>query len=319
MLTNQDFTVNRQSFLGGSDIASLLGISPYKSPIDLWQEKTGKVTGNKEGIHLRYGTFMESFVASEYEKATGYTIKECPQGFEHPTHSFILSHIDRLVDTHSNDKKESCASAQSDRILECKTASVFNQHQWGEIGSDVIPPSYLAQVMTYMSTVNLNQADVAVLLGNQDFRIYSVMRDRDLEKIILQKAHYFWTEYVLKDIPPPPQNEADCLNLFNKGDSSKSIEACQQTHELALRLQEISKEIDQREKEISHIKQAVMLEMKEAEVLTYKGQILATWKAPKPSFRLDGKRLEIEHPDIANNYKLPIQNNRRLIIKELSA
>jgi putative phage-type endonuclease len=296
-----------------------LGISTHKSPLNLWQEKTGKTTGNKEGLNLRYGTFMESFVASEYERATGFTVSECPQGFTHPTYPFITSHIDRLVHTQLTSITEGSNAIEADRILECKTASVFNQHQWGEMGSDLIPPSYLAQVMTYLSTVNLNQGDVAVLIGNQDFRIYPIIRDRDLEEIILQKAHHFWTEYVIQDVPPPPQSEADCLNLFYRGDSTKSVEACEQTHELALRLQELSKEIDQREKEISHIKQAVMQEMREAEVLTYKGQTLATWKAPKPSFRLDAKRLEIEHPEIANTYKLPIQNNRRLVIKELTA
>ena len=57
--------------------------------------------------------------------------------------------------------------------------------------------------------------------------------------------------------------------------------------------------------------------MGEAEQLTYQGRTLATWKAPKPSFRLDSKRLELEHPELASNYKMPVQNSRRLVIKEL--
>jgi len=57
--------------------------------------------------------------------------------------------------------------------------------------------------------------------------------------------------------------------------------------------------------------------MGKAELLTYQGRTLATWKAPKPSFRLDSKRLELDHPEIASSYKLPIQNSRRLVIKEL--
>jgi hypothetical protein len=54
-----------------------------------------------------------------------------------------------------------------------------------------------------------------------------------------------------------------------------------------------------------------------AELLTYQGKTLATWKAPKPSFRLDSKRFEFEHPDLASSYQLAIQNSRRLVIKEL--
>jgi hypothetical protein len=55
-----------------------------------------------------------------------------------------------------------------------------------------------------------------------------------------------------------------------------------------------------------------MNQMQEAETLTYQGKVLATWKAPKPSFRLDSKRLELDHPEIASKYKVQVQNSRRL-------
>ncbi len=61
-----------------------------------------------------------------------------------------------------------------------------------------------------------------------------------------------------------------------------------------------------------------MRQMQDAEVLTFHGQTLATWKAPKPSLRLDAKRLTEEHPDLVHQYQVPIQNSRRLVIKELS-
>jgi len=57
--------------------------------------------------------------------------------------------------------------------------------------------------------------------------------------------------------------------------------------------------------------------MGEAELLTYQGQVVATWRSPKQSYRLDSKRLEIEHPELIGQYQLPIQNSRRLVIKEV--
>jgi hypothetical protein len=68
--------------------------------------------------------------------------------------------------------------------------------------------------------------------------------------------------------------------------------------------------------EVSHIKQTIMGQMGEAELLTYQGQTVATWRSPKQSFRLDGKRLEAEHPELVELYQVPIQNSRRLVIKE---
>jgi hypothetical protein len=47
--------------------------------------------------------------------------------------------------------------------------------------------------------------------------------------------------------------------------------------------------------------------------------VLATWKSPKQSYRLDSKKLEIEHPELIPQYQVPIQNSRRLVIKEMMA
>jgi predicted phage-related endonuclease len=62
-----------------------------------------------------------------------------------------------------------------------------------------------------------------------------------------------------------------------------------------------------------------MNEMKEAEVLSFQGNVIATWRAPKPSFRLDSKRLEQEEKEIFERFKMPVQNSRRLVIKSLDA
>jgi predicted phage-related endonuclease len=88
--------------------------------------------------------------------------------------------------------------------------------------------------------------------------------------------------------------------------------------DLSRRLHLLNIQITQYEKEISGIKQVIMNQMGQAEILTYEDQVLATWKAPKTSFRLDAKKLEMDHPEIYANYKTPVHNSRRLVIKELS-
>jgi predicted phage-related endonuclease len=131
----------------------------------------------------------------------------------------------------------------------------------------------------------------------------------------LQKAILFWNEYVVKDLPPPVTSEQDCQALFSKSDPQKSVEALAETLELTKRLQLLNSKIDVLETEVSTIKQNIMNQMGEAEMLTHQGKVLATWKAPKPSFRLDSKRFELEHPDLASQYKIAVQNSRRLVIK----
>ena len=310
MLINQDFSVDRSKYIGGSDIGAMLGLSRFHSPLEVWMEKTGKEVKKLDSLPLRFGSFAEEFVASEYSRATGFDLIHDESIHIHPDYSFMSAHIDRFVLEHD--------SPTPRRILECKTANPFASSDWGEAGSDEVPLSYLCQSVWYMAITNIDKVDLAVLFGNSDFRIYEITRDLELETTVLQKANLFWSEHVLKDIPPPAQSEADCQALFSKGDPAKTIEAKTETLALTKRLQLLHYEIDIREEEISTIKQSIMSQMGEAETLTYEGKVLATWKAPKPSFRLDSKRLEIDHPEIATNYKTAVQNSRRLVIKHVN-
>jgi len=314
MLINQDFSVDRTKYIGGSDIGAILGLSRFRSPLEVWMEKTGKETKKLNSLPLRFGSFAEEFVASEYARATGFKLIHDESIYIHPEHAFMSAHMDRFV----LEGGAANSTPTPTRILECKTAHPFSSGDWGEIGSDEVPMSYLCQCIWYMAITNINQVDLAVLFGNSDFRIYTITRDLGLENTILEKASLFWNDYVLKDTPPPAQSEADCQTLFSKGDPKKSLEAQSETLELAKRVALLNSEISTREEAISSIKQAIMNQMGEAETLTYQGKVLATWKAPKPSYRLDSKRLELEHPEIAGNYKIPVQISRRLVIKELN-
>jgi predicted phage-related endonuclease len=281
-------------------------------------EKTGKELKKADSLPLRFGFFAEEFVATEYARATSFELIHDESIYIHPGYAFMSAHIDRFVLDGGAASSTYTSPPTPNRILECKTANPFSSGEWGEVGSDEVPMSYLCQCIWYMAITNINKVDLAVLFGNSDFRIYEIARDLELETVILQKASLFWNEYVLKDLPPPVSSEQDCQTLFKKGDPTKSIEAKIETLDLTKRLQLLHSEIDIREKEISSIKQNIMNQMGDAETLTYQDKVLATWKAPKPSFRLDSKRLETDHPQITSNYKIPVQNSRRLVIKEIN-
>ena len=322
MLNNQDFTRERTKYLGGSDIGAILGFSKYRTALDVWLEKTGRVINEVDNLPVRFGTFAEEFVASEYATQTGFSLVHSEAGIVHPHYPFMVGHIDRFVLESASDidgelihPDGACAAAH---LLECKTASPFNQSDWGELGTDEVPMGYLVQCLWYLAITNLERCDVAVLFGNSDFRIYEVYRDKELEDLIINKAASFWKDYIQLDTPPPAQCESDYQYLFKKEVTGKAIEADPAVCELTSKLQILNSEIKSKELQVSHIKQTIMGTMGEAEMLTYQGQVLATWRSPKPSYRLDGKRLEAEHPELISEYQIPIQTTRRLIVKDLT-
>ena len=53
--------------MGGlPDIGAILGFSKYRTALDVWLEKTGRITNAVNNLPIRFGSFAESFVASEY-------------------------------------------------------------------------------------------------------------------------------------------------------------------------------------------------------------------------------------------------------------
>lgn len=56
--------------------------------------------------------------------------------------------------------------------------------------------------------------------------------------------------------------------------------------------------------------------MADAEVLTYFGKPIVTWKAQKPTYRIGTKRLGLEHPELIKAYQNPIRSSRRFVVKD---
>ena len=188
MLINQDFTQDRTKYIGGSDIGAILGLSKFRSALDVWMEKTGKEVKALDSLPLRFGSFAEEFVASEYTRQTGVELIHDESIYLHSEYSYMSAHIDRFV------HGDGIAMAPT-KILECKTANPFAQSDWGDVGSDQVPMSYLCQCAWYQAVTGIDEADLAVLFGNSDFRIYQIRRDKELEDLLLEKATTFWDEY----------------------------------------------------------------------------------------------------------------------------
>lgn len=130
-------------------------------------------------------------------------------------------------------------------------------------------------------------------------------------------SRYFIAEHVQKDIPPKPQSISDCQALFQRSVAGKTLEASSEALDLIRQLKALESQTHAEEEQIDTIKQTLMKHMANAEVLTYLGKPVITWKAPKLSYRIDTKRLTLEHPELVKAYQSPIQSSRRFVVKDL--
>ena len=103
----------RMSYIGGSDIAAVMGQSRWSTPYRLWAEKTGKIkTDLSTNESVEMGTRLEGFVADLFSEKTGKQVRKAPKTYIHPDYPFLVAHVDRLV-------------TGTDELLECKTCSAY--------------------------------------------------------------------------------------------------------------------------------------------------------------------------------------------------
>lgn len=271
MLTKQQ-REDRRLGIGGSDISVILGLSSYKTPYQLFLEKTGILEDKEEENKYQYwGTKLEPIILDEFKLRNNITI-ETPDTIIHPFYPFLRANVDAFI-------------PEWNSVLEIKSSSSYMSSQWGESGSDIIPLAYLTQVAHYVSTLNADSAHIAVLIGGNDYREFKYIRDLELESKIIDAAKEFW-HYVESKQPPPAVNQVD-LKIMYPSSQSKVIAANEDTIEHLKKLNEIKRQIKDLNLKLESAKLDIMDYMKESDCLTTSdGETLVSWKSNKRGSRI---------------------------------
>ncbi|WP_338890914.1 lambda-exonuclease family protein [Aeromonas rivipollensis] len=305
-LTREQWLDIRQLGIGSSDAAVAVGLSPYKCPLTLWLEKTARKApddiSQKEAV--LWGAELEPVLAKVYAKRTGYKVRRVNAVLQHPEHTFMLANLDREVVGHPD----------GPGILEIKTASYHSAPQWEE----GVPVAYQCQVLHQLAVTGHAWAEVAVLIGGQDFRIYRIERDEEKIGDLIRREAQFW-QLVRQDWQPEPDGSSDAAAalgwLFPRDDGqtvdlSDSPEFNQLFGQL-LQLREQKEVVEQQE---SLIKQRLQATLGEATAgLFANGKI--TWKRSKDRLAPDLERLGQDHPDLLSHYVKPVPGIRRFTIQ----
>ena len=267
--TNREqWLAERRKGIGGSDIAALLGISPFKTPVDLWMDKTGRADPVPDNPAMRLGRELEPAVLARYAEQTGRGV----------------SHIGTLVDGIYVANVDALAPG---RIVEAKTS----RHGW-----DDVPEWYRAQVMWYLGFFpRVATGDIAALfLMDGSFHVYPVERDDATIAGMREIATDWWHRYVVADVAPPPMSEADCKALWTSHAASKTVVAVDGVRDSIANLKALKTEAKRIADEIERHEFAVMREMQDAEILTGPdGKKLATWRSNKDSDRVDWQAIAV--------------------------
>jgi len=167
-----------RNWIGGSDIAAVMGLSRWKTPLQLWAEKTGKIEpddlSGKEAVE--WGTRLEEVVAKKFQEMTGVKVRRSPKRYTHPNHQHFKCQVDRLVEG-------------TDDLLEVKTCSAWLTKEWE---GEEIPRDYILQVMWQLGITKRKVGYIAVLIGGQAFKYKKVTFDPAMFKKMIESAVEFW-------------------------------------------------------------------------------------------------------------------------------
>ena len=303
-MSYEDWLEHRKLGIGGSDASVVCGINKYKSPVELWMDKTGQIPPQEAGEAAYWGTQLESIVRAEFTKRTGIEVTKPTAILQSEEHPFMLANLDGTCEVPDFG---TC-------IFEAKTASAYKAGEW----EDTIPDEYMCQLQHYLAVTGYQGAYIAVLIGGNTFRWKFVERDEELISMLIELESAFWNH--VQEGTPPPLDGSDAAAKFlsERFPSSKpqsQIVLPDTAADLLAQYDDACAELEV----VTERKQKAENLLKEMigdnEVGITAGRVI-TWKSVAQE-RLDSKTLKAEHPALCKKYTNKT-SYRRFTIKAVS-
>lgn len=272
---------HRRRTIGGSDAAGIVGLSKNSTPMKVWGDKTGRLPPEEETEAMRLGRDLEPYVAERWCEATGKRVHRMNKMLYNPAYPYAHADIDRKV-------------AGENAGLECKTISAFDAEDKLESGE--YPSHYYAQCVHYMAVTGAERWYLAVLLLGRGFYHFTVERDEDEIRALMEAEAVFWETYVLPDEPPPVDGLEPTTEALKKMFRETNAGDVRLDEDMLARYDEYRAERDLAARKMEQEKQAIMLKLAECEN-GHSDTYEVEWKKRQRT-SYDIRRFMEEHPEI---------------------
>lgn len=277
--------VERRSSVGASEVAAVMGLSPYQTPLDVYKSKSG-VSKEFDPLLAFVGHASEPIIHEWVETFSGIPVTLGPafmaRSVEYP---MLHASFDRV----SNDPFVT---------WQFKTAHQYTGHKWDE----GVPTDIRVQVQAEMLVAGTRRAAVVVWIGGREFRLF--WEDRDdlfIDGHMVPALTRFWAD-LQAGVAPPPSSVAELsTDWHNSGAEMEAPEELQQRIEQRAFLLATAKEAEEDAKKIT-VELGNFMREHDVEKFTIGGKALLTFKQQRGRQSFDRERLEADHPEIAAAY-----------------
>ena len=327
-LTREQWLAWRRRGIGGSDVAAIFGISPFRTARDIYYNKLNIAPAEPdEGnwVALEIGHRLEDLVAKIFSRKTGFQPFQVKKMFRHAQYPFMLADVDFFVNLPNGETA----------ILEIKTTNYnARDHWWSPDGWEIVPAWYETQVRHYMAVMDIDRAFLCCLYGNNESEVIirEVKRDAAYEEELIYLEKNFWENHVQAKCPPPYVEDGDLIVASAKrygGPADLQAQAIAldagmtDTLMRYLQLTDEKKKSEtiskKREEDIQRLRGILIAQMGpscmagcERDGIRY----TVTYKPTRKSgINKDGlERLKLQHPDIYNEF-VTVTESRRFHVK----
>lgn len=203
----------RRDGIGGSDAAAIIGVSPWRTPVDVWEDKVGISEDRPATEAMEWGNRLEDVVSDAVGERLGLRLRRSKRILVHPEYPFVFGNVDRLA---------------GDAVIEIKTARygdgfATEEEAPGLDPVDRVPRHYYVQGQHYAAVTGKRRIIFGVLVGGSDLRVLETPADPAFITDLLEEEVEFWTRYVVPGVRPPLTGaDADRLAaLFPRGAGDK--------------------------------------------------------------------------------------------------
>lgn len=302
-MSRQEWLAARRKGLGGSDMAAVLGLDSYRTPLAVYLDKVGELPDDDEPSEaMEWGNRLEDAVAggaldriqADVDPDVDLSMRRSHRILSHPDQPYLLANVDRTIHGHPD----------GPGVLECKTTGTWAAKAWEDDDPDHLPTKYIIQQQHYLNVLGWTHGWVAVLIGGNRLRVEHIERDDELIGGLETVAAEFW-QRVLDGNPPPVG--ADDYDLVRKLHPDRPKGSQTTLPSDVVELLERHEMNRQMEAAAKRAKEAAA-----AEILQLVGEAEEGWlpggDKPALTYRqqsrsgIDAKRLKADHPDIADEY-----------------
>jgi len=290
----------RRKLIGGSDVAAIMGMNPWKTAYRVYQEKRKEVEDWQGNEATDWGKRLEPALRQWYSDVSGRPVRLPDKIIVSGKYPFMGASLDGYTD--------------DGRIVEIKTAR--NGRGWGNPGTNEIPDCYVLQVQHYMIVTGFEVTDIPVSIAGGPPELYEVPADRELQEMIIEVCANFWRR-VQEGNPPDPVTYADAVARYGKSNAEGSVIASEGALAGVAELKHLIAQRKELEAVEEDVKGRIIRFLGDTAdtLVDSAGNTLVTYKLANGRKSFDAKAFEKDHPNLYLKYIKTSEPQRRFLVK----